>query len=91
MLCYTTLCRLTVSSSKGQKEVVEGDAVVFAVGVKAMQAIVSSSPDLAACPVGTYPPMLHLHRHLGLVPGCVAGPALTAVPKVGFAGSVVSA
>ena len=54
------LCRLTVSSSKGQEETVEGDAVVFAVGVKAMQGIVSSSPDLTSCPVGTYPAILTL-------------------------------
>ena len=57
-LSCAVLCRLTVSSSEGQQEVVEGDAVVFAVGVKAMQGIVSTSPPLAACPVGTYPPML---------------------------------
>ena len=30
----------------------DADAVVFAVGVRAMQGIVNSSPDLAACPVG---------------------------------------
>ncbi len=46
------LCRLSVSSSSSEEEVFDADAVVFAVGVKAMQGIVSSSPDLAACPVG---------------------------------------
>ncbi len=45
-------CRLSVSSSSGQEETFDADAVVFAVGVKAMQGIVRSSPDLAACPVG---------------------------------------
>ncbi|KAL3146106.1 hypothetical protein ABBQ38_015455 [Trebouxia sp. C0009 RCD-2024] len=46
----TTGARLTVSSLQGQEEVVTTDAVVFAVGVKAMQGIVSSSPDLGASP-----------------------------------------
>ena len=41
-----------MSSSSGQEEVFDADAVVFAVGVKAMQSIVRSSPDLAVCPVG---------------------------------------
>lgn len=50
------VCRLTVSSLQGQEEVVTTDAVVFAVGVKAMQGIVSSSPDLGASPVGTHLP-----------------------------------
>jgi hypothetical protein len=45
-------CRLSVISSSGQEEAFDADAVVFAVGVKAMQGIVRSSPDLAACPVG---------------------------------------
>ena len=80
-----------MSSSEGQQEVVEGDAVVFAVGVKAMQGIVSSSPHLAACPVGTYPPVLLLHRHFGLLPGCVAGPSLITNPKDMFAGLIVPA
>ncbi|DBA90704.1 TPA: hypothetical protein ACH3X1_003920 [Trebouxia sp. C0004] len=47
-----TGARLSVSSSSGQEEAFDADAVVFAVGVKAMQGIVRSSPDLAACPVG---------------------------------------
>ena len=84
MLCYAMLCRLTVGRSQGQQDVVEGDAVVFAVGVKAMQGIVSSSPDLAACPVGISPPVLLLHRYVAHVPGCVPGPGLPAVPKVVF-------
>lgn len=45
-----TGARLSVSSSSGQEEAFDADAVVFAVGVKAMQGIVRSSPDLAACP-----------------------------------------
>lgn len=44
--------RLIVSSKSGQQKVIEGDAVVFAVGVKAMQAITAASPDLSICPVG---------------------------------------
>ena len=81
------LCRLIVSSSKGQQEVVEGNAVVFAVGVKAMQGIVSGSPDLAACPVGTYPPVLctlALWQVVLLV-------QYACCPKVVFAGSVLPA
>ena len=44
--------RLIASSKSGQQKVIEGDAVVFAVGVKAMQGITAASPDLLACPVG---------------------------------------
>ncbi len=54
-------CRLSVSSSSGEEEAFDADAVVFAVGVKAMQGIVSSSPDLAACPVGI--PLLLFSLH----------------------------
>lgn len=41
-----------MSSSDGTEEQYEADAVVFAVGVKAMQGIIAASPSLAACPVG---------------------------------------
>ncbi len=41
-----------MSRSSGEEEAFDADAVVFGVGVKAMQGIVRSSPDLAACPVG---------------------------------------
>ena len=41
-------CRLTVTTSEGKEEQWAADAVVFAVGVKAMQGIVAASPDLAA-------------------------------------------
>ena len=57
-----TACRLTVRDSSGKEKSIEGDAVVFAVGVKAVQGIVSSSPELAACPVGTH--LIHPYVHV---------------------------
>ena len=57
----------SVSSSEGRQEGIKGMAVVFAVEVKAMQGIVSSSPDLAACSVGNYYLMLVQPSQLGLM------------------------
>ena len=44
-----------MNGSEGKEEVYDADAVVFAVGVGAMQGIVAASPCLAACPVGILP------------------------------------
>lgn len=60
-VCRAPISITTTSGQGGGKEsVLEADAVVLAVGIKAIQGIVRGSPDLAACP-----------SFAGVVEGCV--------------------
>ena len=65
-------CRLSVYNSDGVEERYRTDAVVFAVGVKAMDGIVAASTSLAACPVGIF--------LSPIIPPFVYSPALSVFP-----------